>query len=59
MPDGYYILLVEDKKPAHVQPLKEVRVSIEKILAADEHARLEKEWLDKLRDKTFVRTYDY
>jgi len=57
MADGYYILLVEDTKPAHIQPLKEVRASIEKTLATEDRARLERIWIDKLRDKTFVRTY--
>ncbi|HEX4343904.1 MAG TPA: peptidyl-prolyl cis-trans isomerase, partial [Verrucomicrobiae bacterium] len=57
MPDGYYILLVEDAKPAHVQSLKEVQASIEKTLSGDERTRLQKEWIDKLKDKTFVRTY--
>jgi len=57
MPDGYYILLVEATKPAHIQALKDVRASIEKTLASEDRARLEKQWIDKLRDKTFVRTY--
>ena len=55
--EGKHILLVEDKKAAHIQPLKEVRPTIEKILAAEESKRLEDQWLKKLRDKTFVRTY--
>jgi parvulin-like peptidyl-prolyl isomerase len=55
--DGYYILLVEDKQPAHVKPLKDVRAEIEKNIAADDRSRLEKVWVDKLQEKTFVRKF--
>jgi peptidyl-prolyl cis-trans isomerase SurA len=55
--DGYYIMLLEDKQAAHVKPLKEVRAEIEKNIAADERAKLEKQWIEKLKNKTFVRTY--
>ena len=55
--DGYYIMLLEDKQDAHVKPLKDVRAEIEKNIAADERAKLEKQWIEKLKNKTFVRTY--
>jgi len=55
--DGYYILLVEDKEPAHVKPLKEVRADIEKNIAADDRNRLQKEWMEKLRKLTYVRLF--
>jgi hypothetical protein len=37
--------------------LKDVRAEIEKNIAADERAKLEKQWIEKLKNKTFVRTY--
>ena len=55
--DGYYILLVEAQDPAHVKPLKEVRAEIEKNIAIDDRNRLQKEWVDKLRKKTYVRLF--
>ena len=56
-PQACYLILVEDKRPAHVKPLNEVRDDIEKTLRAQEQARLEKEWIAKLKAKTFVLLY--
>ena len=53
-PDTCYLLLVEQKRPAHVKPLNEVRDEIEKNLRAQEQARLEKQWIDHLKAKTFI-----
>jgi len=58
-PEAYYILRVEDKKEAHVKPLPEVRDAIEKILLGQERTRLQQAWIDKLKKKTFVRTFVY
>lgn len=58
-PNAFYIMLVEDRHPAHVKDLSEVRDEIEKILLEKEHERLQKEWIDKLRKKTFIRTFPY
>ena len=41
-PDAVYLMLVEDKQPAHVKPLAEVRDDIEKTLRTQEQARLRK-----------------
>ena len=51
---GYYILLLEDRHPAHVKPLKDVRAQIETILSSKETDRLQKEWIGRLKKKTFV-----
>ena len=50
-------MLVEDKRPDHVKPLTDVREQIEKDLLAQERTRLEKQWIDKLKKKTFVRSF--
>jgi parvulin-like peptidyl-prolyl isomerase len=56
-PDSCYLILVEDKRPAHVQPLGEVRDDIEKTLRAQEQSLLEKQWIDGLKKKTFIRYF--
>ncbi|HEY2329348.1 MAG TPA: peptidyl-prolyl cis-trans isomerase [Verrucomicrobiae bacterium] len=53
-PDSFYLMLVEDKKTAQVRPLTEVAVDIEKTLRIQQQARLQKQWIDGLRKKTFV-----
>jgi peptidyl-prolyl cis-trans isomerase SurA len=56
-PDSCYVMLVEDKRPAHVRSLREIRGDIEKTLRAQEQARLQKEWIDELKKKNFVRYF--
>ncbi len=58
-PEAYYILQVEDKREARVKPLPEVRDAIEKILLAKERTRLQQAWIDKLKKKTFMRSFAY
>lgn len=53
----FFILLLEDKRPEHFKPLNEVREKIEDELRLQETARLQKQWMDKLRKKTFVRVF--
>ena len=55
--EACYLMLVEDAKTAHVRPLVEVRNEIEKSLVMEQRDRLEKQWLAKLRKKTFVRYF--
>ena len=54
LPGACYLLNVMEARPAHVKPLAEVRDSIEKELLAAEQARLEKQWIESLRRKTFI-----
>jgi peptidyl-prolyl cis-trans isomerase SurA len=56
-PPAYYLMYMEDKRPAHYKSLGEVRDEIEKNLVLEEKSRLEKQWIAKLRKKTFVRYY--
>jgi len=56
-PAEFYLMLVEDKRPARFKALTEVRDQIEKDMLAQERNRLEKQWIDKLKKKTFVRVF--
>jgi len=56
-PKTVCILLVEENKPAHISPLAEVRDEIEKNLLVEERARLDKQYTDKLKKKTFVISF--
>ncbi len=58
-PGAFYIMLVEDKRQARVRNLSDVRDDIEKILLAKERDRLQQQWLDKLRKKTYVREFPF
>jgi len=51
------LIQMEEKNPAHVKQLSEVRDQIEKNLLLDEQKRLEKQWIDKLKKKTFVQAF--
>lgn len=55
--DSIYLMLVEDKKAAHPKPLAEVRVEIEKTLRVQQQAQLQKQWIDGLKKKTFIRYF--
>ena len=52
-----YVLTVDEISKAHVKTLAEVRDVIEKNLLSQERNRLEKQWLDRLRKKTFVQYF--
>lgn len=56
-PEGIYIMLVEENRAAHLRPIEEVRDEIEKALQLQERERLQKQWLDRLRRKSFVRYF--
>lgn len=56
-PDAVYLMLVEDKKPAHAKPLADVRNEIEKTLRTQQQAQLQKQWIDGLKKKTFIRYF--
>ena len=55
--DVIYLMLVEDKRPAHLKALGEVRDEIERSLLREERDRLQKQWIERLRKKTFVRYF--
>jgi peptidyl-prolyl cis-trans isomerase SurA len=55
--NAYFVLLVEDRRPAHSKALSEVRDEIESNLKQEERNRLEKQWIERLKKKTFVRYF--
>ncbi|HHY84164.1 MAG TPA: hypothetical protein GYA07_01320 [Verrucomicrobia bacterium] len=56
-PEACFLILVEDKRPAHVRPLSEVRDEIEATLLREERQRLQDQWISRLKRKTFVRYF--
>jgi len=56
-PASVYLMLVEQTRPAHIKPLDDVRDEIEKTLRTQQQAKLEKDWIDGLKRKTFVRYF--
>jgi parvulin-like peptidyl-prolyl isomerase len=56
-PEACYLILVEERRSAHVKALSEVRPEIETILQDQEHTRLRQQWIDRLKKKTFVRYF--
>ncbi len=56
-PEACYLMKVEEAREAHVRPLSEVRDEIERNLVLAERERLEKQWIEKLKKKTFVRYF--
>ena len=56
-PEAFYLVQLEEKKPAHIKPLGEVRDEIEKNLLTGEQTRLRKQWVERLKVKTFVRYF--
>jgi peptidyl-prolyl cis-trans isomerase SurA len=56
-PDTCYLMLVEDKHASRIRPLIEVAPDIEKTLRLKQQAKLEKDWIDGLKKKTFIRYF--
>ena len=55
--NSYYLLYVEDKKPAVTKPIGEVRDAIEKKLVQEERQKRQQEWVGKLRKKAYIKIY--
>lgn len=56
-PEACYLLLVEEKRTAHVRPLIDVQEEIERTLLDQEQSRLQQQYIDRLKKKTFVRYF--
>ena len=54
---GAYILYVEDVRISYTRPLAEVQGEIETLLRGQEQERLIKKWIDRLKQKNFVRYF--
>ncbi len=55
--DTYWLVLVEDLKKDYIKTLPEVRDEIAATLQAEEQTRVAKEWIDRLKAKSFVRYF--
>lgn len=56
-PEAFYLLYVEDLRPAHIRPLAEVRDEIEQTLTVEERHRTQQRWIERLKAKAFVRYF--
>jgi peptidyl-prolyl cis-trans isomerase SurA len=56
-PEAVYLLYVEDRKFAGLQPLAEVREQIERILSNQIARESEARWLERLRRNAYVKIY--
>jgi len=57
LPEACYLMMVEEARPAHDRPLTEVRDDIERTLKSQESLRLRKEWIERLKRKSFIQYY--
>jgi parvulin-like peptidyl-prolyl isomerase len=55
--EGYYIIEVDDVRPAHTTPLAEVRDDIEKTLLQQQRAQMQEAWVKDLRAKAYIRLF--
>ena len=55
--EGCYLMYVEERQEPKPKPLQAVQEEIEKALLAEERNRLKAEWIDQLKDKSFVRYF--
>jgi parvulin-like peptidyl-prolyl isomerase len=53
--NGYYILMVEARKPAVTKPLSEVRGEIVQALVQQEKLEGQERWLKSLREKAYIK----
>jgi len=57
MPEGAFILFVEDRKHAGLQSLDEVRPEIEKALVQQGSRQATERWLEKLRRNAYIKHF--
>jgi parvulin-like peptidyl-prolyl isomerase len=57
LPEACYLMLVEDRKEAHVRPMSEVHSEIEQNLIKLEGRRLHDRWIERLKTKSFISFY--
>lgn len=53
--NGYYILMVEARKPAFTKPLSEVQPEIVQALIQEEKLKGQERWLKGLREKAYIK----
>lgn len=53
--NAYYILMVEERKPAVTKPLSQVKPEIVNALVQEEKLKGQERWLEDLRKKAYIR----
>ena len=56
-PEGYYIIQAYEFKRAGSRELAEVRADVEKMVRIEESQKREKEWIERLRKKGYVKVF--
>lgn len=57
IPEGCFLLYVEDRKYAGIQPIDEVRDEIERILVQQMTRQSQERWLERLRRNGYVKMF--
>lgn len=57
LPEGAYLLHVEDRRYAGIQPIDQAREQIERILLQNMSRSAEERWLERLRRNGYVKLY--
>ncbi len=57
MPEGAFLMYVEERKHAGIQPLDEVRDQIERILVQQMARTSQEQWLERLRRNGYIKYY--
>ena len=57
-PEGVFVLYVDDRKFAGIQPLDEVRPQVEQILVQQMTRDSEERWLERLRSEGYVKHFN-
>ncbi|MDD3180791.1 MAG: peptidylprolyl isomerase [Opitutaceae bacterium] len=57
VPEGSFVLYVEDRKVAGIQPLDEVRDQVEGILKTQNARQAQERWLERLRRNAYVKHF--
>jgi parvulin-like peptidyl-prolyl isomerase len=56
-PEAFYVMYVEDRRPARTRPMTEMRDEMEGELKRQEQERLHQKWMERLSKKTFVAKF--
>lgn len=57
LPEGAFILYVQNRKYAGIQPIDDVRDQIEKILETQMTQKSQEKWLERLRRNAYIKHY--
>ncbi|OHE79761.1 MAG: hypothetical protein A2107_07455 [Verrucomicrobia bacterium GWF2_62_7] len=55
--DGFYIVQVDEVRPERTRTLAEVRGEVEKTLAQEMRAARQRTWMERLKQKAFIRYF--